>query len=179
MYQYKKIQNTNIELVLSMKTIELEKINKRNCFRGSCAIRYSLPVYSFSKRDHVAALWQKFVAADRTVLPTVRRLLFFFGRLGRLWDRFPKRRDVVNSVVGTASANEWKRPIVRATIPCRCLESSRSRGHLERGRRYLCARSSIVLACIPEKHRSTNDRRHGRSRNISFCETITDRVERL
>lgn len=56
MYRYKKIQNTNIELVLSMKTIELEKINKRNCFRGSCAIRYSLPVYSFSKRDLVAAL---------------------------------------------------------------------------------------------------------------------------
>lgn len=178
MYQYKKIQNTNIELVLSMKTIELEKINKRNCFRGSCAIRYSLSVYSFSKRDLVAARWQKFVAADRTVLLT--SIGFFFGGFGRLWDCFPKRRDVMNSVVGTASANEWKRPIVRATIPRRCLDaSSRSRGHLERGRRYLCARSSIVLACIPEKHRSTNDGRHGRSRNISFCETITDRVKRL
>lgn len=178
MYQYEEIQNTKIELVLSMKTIVLEKTNKRNCFRGSCAIRYSLPVYSFSKRDLVAARWQTFVAADRTDLPM--SIGFFFGGLGRLRDCFPKRRDVMNSVVGTASANEWKRPIVRATIPRCCLDaSSRSRGHRERGRRYLRARSSIVLARIPEEHRSTNDGRHERSRNISLCETVTDRVERL
>lgn len=74
-----------------MKTIELENTNKRNCFRGSRAIRYSASCLFVFKTDLVAARWQKFVAADRAVLPTstFRRT----GTLARLLSETTRRRE--------------------------------------------------------------------------------------